>query len=128
MKKAIDMDPTPVTSKELPSELLVGRFAEARIKEILGLEAVVCKCNWKKAVKDMLSSCHDSLFPCSGAPRQGNAAHQQLPHHLRRRAVSHHPNRLPRRLRQRHLAARCVPHHPPYNDFTLVTGLAGSYF
>ncbi len=29
--------------ENLPSELSVGKFAEARIQEVLGLEAVVCK-------------------------------------------------------------------------------------
>ena len=39
-------------------------------------------------------------------PCQGAAAAQQLPKHLRRRAVSHNVNRLPRRLRSRHNAER----------------------
>ena len=39
-------------------------------------------------------------------PCQGTAAAQQLPKHLRRRAVSHNVNRLPRRLRPRHNAER----------------------
>ena len=39
-------------------------------------------------------------------PCQGTAAAQQLPRSLRRRAVSHNVNRLPRRLRSRHLGER----------------------
>jgi hypothetical protein len=37
-------------------------------------------------------------------PRQGALPSQHLPKHLRRRAVSHNPNRLPKRLRGRHIA------------------------
>ncbi len=67
---------------ELPSQLKIGEFVEARMEEIADLEAAVAQ------------------------PRQGQAAAQQLPRHLRRRAVAHNPNRLPRRLRQRHCAER----------------------
>ena len=40
------------------------------------------------------------------APKSGLPASQQLPRHLRRRAVSHNPKRLPRRLRAAHLSQR----------------------
>lgn len=67
---------------ELPSELKVGAYAEARVNEINNLKAILSQ-------------------PC-----QGQGAAQQLARHLRRRAVSHNPNRLPRRLRDRHIAER----------------------
>lgn len=61
-----------------PTELQIGKFASARIQEVLALQQYIDQ------------------------PRQGQLASQQLPRHLRRRAVSHHPNRLPRRLRDKH--------------------------
>ena len=67
---------------ELPSELKIGPYAESRIEEIKNLKAILSQ-------------------PC-----QGQGAAQTLPRHLRRRAVSHHPNRLPRRLRDKHVAER----------------------
>ena len=49
----------------------------------------------------------------SDIPCQGAAAAQQLPKHLRRRAVSHNVNRLPRRLRSRHNAERAKSDNNP---------------
>ena len=48
-------------------------------------------------------------------PCQGASAAQQLPKHLRRRAVSHNVNRLPRRLRPRHNAERAKSDNIPGN-------------
>ena len=60
----------------LPHELQVGRFLQSRSKEISFLTEEISKAG--KACK---------------------LASQQVPRHMRRRAVSHHPARLPRRLR-----------------------------
>merc|ERR1719391_1046103 len=65
---------------EVPSDIRATQFAEARIKEIEALQQVL------------------------DAPKSGLLASQQLPRHLRRRAVSHNPKRLPRRLRAKHAA------------------------
>ena len=46
-------------------------------------------------------------------PCQGASAAQQLPKHLRRRAVSHNVNRLPRRLRARYNAERAKSDNIP---------------
>ena len=66
----------------LPAELKVGKFAEARVSEIVELRKEIA------------------------VARQGQLPSQQVPRHLRRRAVSHNPNRLPRRLRRAHVAIR----------------------
>ena len=63
----------------LPHELQVGRFLQSRSKEISFLTEEIVK-----------------------AGKAGKLASQQVPRHMRRRAVSHHPARLPRRLRPAH--------------------------
>lgn len=67
----------------LPEEVHVGRFLEARIKEIAGLAKAL-----------------------STDVKHGKLASQQVPNHMRRRAISHDPRRLPRRLREKHKRER----------------------
>jgi len=66
----------------LPHELQVGRFLEAREAEIKALEGELVRTG------------------------KGKLASQQVPKHMRRRAVSHNPRRLPRRLRPAHTSQR----------------------
>ena len=63
----------------LPHELQVGRFLQSRSKEISFLTQEISK-----------------------SKSTGKLASQQVPRHMRRRAVSHNPARLPRRLRPAH--------------------------
>ena len=74
---------------DLPTEIRGVKFAEARLKEIEALQEVI------------------------GAPKVGQLASQQLPRHLRRRAVSHNPRRLPKRLRAKHLSERAKSDNNP---------------
>ena len=67
----------------LPHELQVGRFLASRTEEVQLLCGEVAR----------------------GAG-QGMLASQQVPRRMRRRAVSHNPKRLPRRLRAAHLSQR----------------------
>jgi len=67
----------------LPHEIQVGRFLEARSAEVVSLAS--------------------ELFKSS---KTGKLASQQVGRHMRRRAVSHNPKRLPRRLRSSHLSQR----------------------
>ena len=67
----------------LPHELHVGRFLASRTEEVQLLCGEVAR----------------------GAG-QGMLASQQVPRRMRRRAVSHNPKRLPRRLRAAHLSQR----------------------
>ena len=94
---------TMSSSPSLPSDLQTGHYAEARVKEIKGLAAYIGK---QYFFTRLMRAFVLQITSFSAAPRQGQSAAQQLPRHLRRRAVSHHPNRLPRRLRQRHCAER----------------------
>jgi len=66
----------------LPAELQVGRFMESRSAEL----ALLC-----------------GELERAGS---GKLASQQVPRHMRRRAVSHNPRRLPRRLRPAHSSQR----------------------
>jgi len=63
----------------LPHELQVGKFLQSRNQEI------------QQLVKEV-----------SKSKIGGQLASQQVPRHMRRRAVSHNPARLPRRLRPAH--------------------------
>ena len=63
----------------LPHELQVGRFLQSRSKEISFLTQEISK-----------------------STKTGKLTSQQVPRHMRRRAVSHNPARLPRRLRTAH--------------------------
>ncbi|CAL9705268.1 unnamed protein product [Knipowitschia caucasica] len=63
-------------SKEMPKYINAGSFAQARAQEVKAM---------MKAVNKKSASCH--LFSA-------------LPKHMRRRAVSHNPKRLPRRLQE----------------------------
>ena len=67
----------------LPYEVQVGRFLEARTAEVRLLAGELAR-----------SGTH------------GKLASQQVPRHMRRRAVSHNPRRLPRRLRPAHNSQR----------------------
>jgi len=64
---------------DLPTEVRATKYAEARFKEIEALQQAI-----------------------AAPPTGPMLASQELPRHLRRRAVSHNPNRLPRRLRAKH--------------------------
>ena len=44
-------------------------------------------------------------------PKSGLLASQQVPRHMRRRAVSHNPKRLPVRLRAKHAAVTLKSEH-----------------
>ncbi|XP_040572339.1 ribonucleases P/MRP protein subunit POP1 isoform X2 [Lepeophtheirus salmonis] len=63
------------------NELWLERFSKGRLKEMNDLKEKVKK-------------------------RRGQLPSQRVPHHMRRRAVSHNPNRLPRRLRDKHTKER----------------------
>ena len=63
----------------LPHELQVGKFLQSRSKEVSFLTDEISK-----------------------SSKSGKLASQQVPRHMRRRAVSHNPARLPRRLRTAH--------------------------
>jgi ribonuclease P/MRP protein subunit POP1 len=65
---------------ELPTEFQVGQFLKGRVKELSGLAYVV-----------------------SSDIKHGKLASQQVPRHMRRRAVSHDVRRLPRRLREKYI-------------------------
>lgn len=54
----------------------------------------------------ILHKCNFRHRILSAVARQGQLPSQQVPRHMRRRAVSHNPNRLPRRLRRSHIAIR----------------------
>ncbi|KAL7422007.1 Ribonucleases P/MRP protein subunit pop1 [Cryptotrichosporon argae] len=76
-------------SRDLPGAIQVERFAEARALEILALQ---------NAMKLAASQANTRAF-------------QSLPRHLRRRAASHNPRRVPKRLRGR-AAAEIDPSDP----------------
>jgi len=67
----------------LPKEVHVGAFLKSRIKELSGLSYVI-----------------------SSDVKHGKLASQQVPRHMRRRAVSHDVRRLPRRLRDKYASEK----------------------
>ena len=73
------MPVSAMAGQNLPHELQVGRFLQSRSQEICSLSKEINK-----------------------NKKTGKLASQQVPRHMRRRAVSHNPARLPRRLRTAH--------------------------
>ena len=84
----------------LPHELQVGRFLEARAEEIKALENELVRTGKGKLASQQVTSSHS--FNIASLP----LIISKVPRHMRRRAVSHNPKRLPRRLRPAHSSQR----------------------
>nr|SVE74236.1 EOG090X07PD [Daphnia barbata] len=65
---------------KMPADISVGRFASVRAREIVALTKIIEN------------------------PQTTKLIFQKLPCHMRRRAMSHNPNRMPRSLREAHKA------------------------
>ena len=81
------------------TDLAVVRFAAARAREIASLNAVIGNIHYlfryTRAINHVLYLEN---------PKNNKLIFQKLPCHMRRRAMSHNPNRMPRVLREAHKA------------------------
>lgn len=84
---------------ELPTDISVMRFAAARVQEIAALTDLIGMTyhkNYFIKTQSLKSYCYTEN------PTTTKLIFQKLPCHMRRRAMSHNPKRMPRLLREAH--------------------------
>ena len=84
----------------LPEDLQIVRFASARAREIGVLTNLIG--NVVAVQISLLRSYIIKLCMSLENPKTTKLIFQKLPCHMRRRAMSHNPNRMPRKLREAH--------------------------
>lgn len=86
----------------VPADISVARFASVRAQEIVALTKMIGELVPHCCLTQILI-----LVLLPENPQTTKLIFQKLPCHMRRRAMSHNPNRMPRVLREAHKAQVC---------------------